>query len=32
MATDPLFVPDDAMDELRYQCTHLGVDLERYMH
>jgi hypothetical protein len=25
MATDDLFVPDDAMDELRYQCTHLGV-------
>jgi hypothetical protein len=27
---DELFVPDDAMDELRFECMRLGIDFASY--
>jgi NAD(P)-dependent dehydrogenase (short-subunit alcohol dehydrogenase family) len=31
MASDELFVPTDAMDELRYECNRLGIDMEPFL-
>jgi NAD(P)-dependent dehydrogenase (short-subunit alcohol dehydrogenase family) len=31
LAMQGLYVPDDAMDELRFECEQLGVDLDSFM-